>query len=710
MVKIIYVFFILILSLRPFSIVAQSSPAVATEQLQTEQRNFLEFINNMSIDSNIVYRLSIFIGSEVDSMHRFIMADTSLSDAEKAKAIQSMIYFMGEISDYLSFQKPEYDLPDAIVSFKRLLRVLLYHEPFVDILGPLGPRRSKLLSNAFWQYDECTLLEDFATYKRLVSSPGDIFQFLEKYPGFRFADSLIIAAAAHDPVKLASYLIQNKPGSQEIRNNKNIYLQQIVSLSEDRLATELLPFIVPLAEKKITTEEILEKRTEVNSYFQLLVNTLKEELAGSSDPSFIFHTVLRNGIKEKSLSFYVNQINELHGSSENIRFAAIKNLRIEDLYYIITSSEDQLYTSSYLGLYRRLMEYFRFQPADSIFRIVQNDNFRVFMRMAANYNTLPDFLSCMPQEKAAELLTRFISGIESDKDSGLEKAMDVADCYSSLSDVAGISELIQNELQSNLERCQSGQLYFGVRLYSILLQVFDLLKQKDSVNRLWTYLGNHEKLEREALQNKNGEIIELVLFYGDEDGISSFSNFLNLFKDAGKWEIVKNDFWVTIRSLSDQPIVIYANLPLNYNEGMDLQAQDSLSAFLRQQFLKPVILVHRGHSYHLSRTLVRLQPSVKLAILGSCGGYNSIISVANISPDAQIIVSKKTGSKFINDPIIDVINESLQNKKDLIWTEVWEKLTIRFSKNGFLLNLFNEYIPPRKNISLFVLKLFNFYR
>ena len=124
---------------------------------------------------------------------------------------------------------------------------------------------------------------------------------------------------------------------------------------------------------------------------------------------------------------------------------------------------------------------------------------------------------------------------------------------------------------------------------------------------------------------------------------------------------------------------------------------------------EPVILIHRGHSYHLSHTLRRLQQSVKLAILGSCGGYNSLLNIANISPDAQIIVSKKIGSQFINDPMIDVINETLQNNRNLIWSEIWEKLRIRFSKNELMLNLFNEYIPPTKNVSLFVLKLFNFY-
>ena len=121
-------------------------------------------------------------------------------------------------------------------------------------------------------------------------------------------------------------------------------------------------------------------------------------------------------------------------------------------------------------------------------------------------------------------------------------------------------------------------------------------------------------------------------------------------------------------------------------------------------------MIHRGHSYHMDKTLKKLRPSVKLAILGSCGGNKNIISVATISPDAQIIVSKKTGSKLINDPMIAVINENLQNKGDLEWTEVWQQLSDKFSKDEFALNLFNEYIPPARNVSLFVLKLFNYYK
>jgi len=519
----------------------------------------------------------------------------------------------------------------------------------------------------------------------------------------------LLNAAVSDPSKLVAYLDSGKPWLQDkIRNTKNVYLQQILVHAKDKNAPEVLPFLTLLAENRITRDSILKTRTDVVKYFQLLVNTMKESRK-PDDPSFIFQKLLRKGLKEKSISFYVNQVNELHNAADAIRFASVKGLRPEDLYYIITSCGDELYTSSFLGLYKRLMENFKPQSADSLFGIVQYDNFRIFMRMAANYNVLTDFLNTMSEDKASSLIHRFISGIENDTNSGLEKAMDIADSFTGLDSAFVISEMIQKELQSNLNRCKSGQLYFGIRIYSILLQVFDLVKQKNSLHTLWTTLGNYEMLERKALQNKKGEIVQVVLFYGDDDGIGSFNNFQKMFSDTNKWKISRNPNWVSIRSVSDQPIIIYANLPLDAKKELDIKAQDSLFIFLKQESIEPVVLVHRGHSYHLDNTLKRVTPSIRLAILGSCGGANSAISIANINPDAQLIVSKKTGSKSVNDPVINVINETLLNSEDLSWPIIWEKLSARFSKDEFTRNLFNEYIPPGKNVSLFVLKLFNFY-
>lgn len=710
--KLVLIFAILF-SLHGYETAAQpETPVMASKLLQEEREIFLDYINFIPIDSHIVYRLTVFIESEVDSIQEEIHRDSALSVSEKTRALNSMTYFLKELSANLALQKFEvYDIPSALESYKQMLEAVIHQRPYEQLLAPLGPRRCLLLAAAFWQYPDYKYLHDVATYKRMAESPIHILRFLEGSPGFRFADSLLLVAAAQEPYQFVAYLQENPSGlSDSIRGISNIYVQQLVALSGKKNVSDLVPFVIPLAENRISTAGILDKRRDPSGYFQLMVNTLMEDRGGNADTAFGFLTPLRKAIKYESLNFYVNGINELHGSPYDIRFASIKNLRPEDLYYIITSCRDELYTSSYLGIYRQLVKSFSSSPADSLFAIVGYDNFRSFMKMAANYNTLADFLACMPEENTAGLLRRLISGIESDTHTGLEYAMDVADAFSGFETVPGLGKLTRAEIGANLQRCRSSHQYFGVRLYGILLEVFDMLNKKDPGNKLWASLGNHDILKRRSLVNKRGEIVEMVLFYGDEDGRDSYNSFLCLFRNPNKWAVAENEFWVTISSRTGPSLRIYANRPLDDISELDLKAQDSLAAFLRAQGADISILVHRGHSYHLDHTLKKLTSSVRLTLLGSCGGYNNILSVAHISQEAQIIVSKKTGSKFINDPIIEVINETLMSGKDLVWLDIWERLRIRFGKNEFMQNLFNEYIPPGKNVSLFVYKLFNYYR
>ena len=711
--KIFLYFFAVIVLCRSSPVTAQPVASVsAYNVLQEERELFIRHFKDISNDTAIIYPLTRYFASEVDNIQKTVITDAAfLPETEKEKATRSLVYFIKELEKNIGQQRSDiYDIPGALRSYKDLLTSILSHKPFTQILTPLNPRRSQLLAAAFSQYKEHVVLDDIAVYKRMSVSPEYILQFLETKPGFRYADSLLIKAVAYDPMKIIAYLNKGKPGiQQKIRNAKDIYIHQIVLLSADKNSAELLPFVIQLAERKLTPEDILAQRMDAAKYFQLLVNTLKESREAKGD-EFIFLKPLRAGIKQKSLAFYVNQINELHTAADPVRFASVKGLRPEDLYYVITSCGEELYTSSYLGLYKRLKEHFKDQSADSLFGIVKYDQFRTFMRLAANYNVLSDYLHSMPAERMVELTKKFIAGIESDMNTGLEKAMDIADFFAGLDSANDIIGLVQNELQSNLSRCRNSQQYFGVRLYNILLQVFDLVKQGGAQNQIWAKLGNYEILKREALANKTGEVVELVLFYGDKDGVSSFNNFLKQYTDTKKWKIEKKPNWVSIHSIAVPTVAIYANKPLDSEEDADLdvRTQDSLMTFLQEQSLEPTVLIHRGHSYHLDKTLKRLTPSVKLAVLGSCGGYNKAISIASINKDVQVIGSRKTGAKSINDPIIEVINETLLEGRDLVWSEIWKKLSDRFDKDEATLALFNEYFPPDNNLSLFVLKLFVF--
>jgi len=199
-------------------------------------------------------------------------------------------------------------------------------------------------------------------------------------------------------------------------------------------------------------------------------------------------------------------------------------------------------------------------------------------------------------------------------------------------------------------------------LYSILLKVYEIVNNNDP----GSLSENYKTIPYSELTN-NGVVSELVLFYGDEDGKNSFTSFMNLFKDKLQWEVTTNDSWVAIRSLQGQPIKIYANLPLDEEDGIDIAAQEVLAKYLKAQSISPSILILRGHSYHLPNTLNYLDPSVKLAILGSCGGYKNMKKIMELNSQVHIIASKQVGSMAVNDPLLRHLNGNLAAGRNIDW-------------------------------------------
>ena len=676
----------------------------AVETLRSDQRSFSELVNFMVHDRPIAERLTAFAGPEADSIRDAILARAGLSEAEKAKAIYSIAYFIHGMRQRLTFTKIEwYDLPEAIRSYKAVLSALLENRPYQSYFIPLSALRSRLLAQAFQAYPAQRDMLDLATLKSNISNPSGILKFLESNRDYSYSDSLLLHVAAFHPGLVVDHLRNNGALSAAIRAHANIYLQRLSEISADPEYEVLMPFIVQLAEGLIGREEIINARKVPKKYFQLMVNTLKSyhrQNSGTTD----FHEALHHGIREKALEFYVNQLNEMHSAPKEIRFAPIRDLRMEDIYYIITSTGEDLYTSSYLGLYRKLMEYCRQNSTDSLFRIVNYDRFRDFVRIAANYNTLSDYFSCLATETSTELLTRYMGNLEEDTYTALEKAMDAADCFTGLASDSMFSVQIRNELHANLDRTRSRQHVLGEKLYGILLDVFDKVHRGD---KLGNREGYNEVLQRSKLMDKEGRIVGLLTFFGDDDGQQSFRSFRAQFSDSSRWKTEMTEWWIRISTRKTDSVVFYANLPLNHEERLDIDAQDTLAAYLEKKDIHPSILIHRGHSYFINYSMRRMDKDVQLAILGTCGGNNYILDVAQFNPDVQIILSKKIGAMVVNDAIIREVADRLQERRDLRWTEIWNALNAKFSSNPQLQELFREYIPPSRNISLFVMNLFH---
>src|SRR5438552_1554239 len=552
------------ISFLDFAGLAQSSTndiKAARQLVDDEQKVFRDFLMTAPLNANIKKGMQKFAINDVNSLQNNLQFLATAPRDKRIKGIRSLSYFMKEIQEQLKEDKiNQLDLPEIVKKYKQTLNDLLSRKSDEAVdrnFKYLNWRSCQLLANAFWEFEEKQQMADISAYKRVVETPDYIFSFLETKPGFYYTDSLIIFMAENYPEQLLSYLQKkNNTVTNSIRKQKNIYVQQLLSFSSNSLASELAPFTEQIAYHELTIDDVLSRRKKVNDYFQLLVNTVmsnRQKIDQGDDPEF--QTALLNALEEKSLDFYVKKINDLHTSPDAERFQSVQSLRPQDIYYIIVSADEEMYTSTYLGLYKRLMSHFKDRPADSILNLVHNDKFRRFMRIAATYNTLTDFLHHMPDTRAKDLLHSFIGNIESsDEEEAVANAVDVADAFITLSKDPVFNGYVEEELSAGLKKSQRNDRYQSIKLYSILQRVYDLVNSDPSSNNL---SANYKKLNFSSLKDKNGNIAELVLFYGDEDGKSSFNSFVSMFKDKKQWDVNTNDSWVTIGSLRGQPIKIF---------------------------------------------------------------------------------------------------------------------------------------------------------
>jgi hypothetical protein len=209
------------------------------------------------------------------------------------------------------------------------------------------------------------------------------------------------------------------------------------------------------------------------------------------------------------------------------------------------------------------------------------------------------------------------------------------------------------------------------------------------------------------LADDSGRIIEQVFFYGDKDGKMSFNSYLTSFP-PNDWTITQKKEWIEIKSKKGKPVMIFANLPLDNETDKDAKAQEDLIDYLDSKGLKPSIVIHRGHSYHLPYTIQQLPESAKIIMLGSCGGYQNLKTILKYCPDAHIISTKQTGAMNVNKPIIDALDKTLREGKNIDWRQMWTGLATDFNKAPReVRETFEDYIPPQKNLGALFIKAYN---
>jgi hypothetical protein len=534
--------------------------------------------------------------------------------------------------------------------------------------------------------------------------PEQTFMMLKEHPNLPFQDSLIRVAAYKHPMKLYDFAAANNKLGYAIRSIDDPLVKTISKMATSGGSGQIyFPFLDDLVKGKLTFADIDAVKNDDIKYYRLLVKTRIEYVNRAMQKDSVFGMKdLNVRLENKATGIFIRRINALHEEQDPVRFRILQQLNPQELYYLIVSGENEIYTSSYTrGVYPIMMAKIG-NRGDSLLMSVGFDRFKKFIKMAAAYNTLNDFLKTFPNTAQAEsLMTAFVNGLE--KSTGLEDGVDVADSYVSIMEHnKPLANYVLNLTKINYDKNLEANNHRGTVMYNLLYKLFlsaDTTNQIDLSSEFG--IPPVYNVAYTSLANEKQQVVMQVFFYGDEDGRNNYAGFMRQF-GGGNWKVEGNNQWATISSTKGKPVIIFANKPLKEETGDDEKAQNALTEYLHKQGLPPSIIIHRGHSYYAPYTISHVSPAAKIVFLGSCGGYHLIHDVLALSQDAHIIASKQIGKTVINQPFFNLLMEKLRNGNNIEWIPFWNE----FKKTAGSVEGFSDYIPPHKNLGAIFIKAY----
>ncbi|HEY6976337.1 MAG TPA: hypothetical protein VH396_08605 [Chitinophagaceae bacterium] len=633
----------------------------------------------------------------VNNIKDTIEADSSLDNNNKIKFLRGLNETLLAYISACRYEGLKYSvLPELLHDYVECMNVEKNNQSIESNIWSYPYEIGKILIHTIAFSDDSAIekCNNIVILKYCSKYPDRAITVLSQNPNLPFTDSVISAIARRDPETLYNYAASTSALATKIRYNPDTLVHVISTMALSKTGRQLFPFLDNIYHGKITFDEINAVMDNDVKYYKLLVRTqidYADRVRMRDTPMGMVG--LLSKLEKKAIDPFINTINGLHDvADEKVRFKILEPLNAQDLYYMAIVGEEVIYTSSYVkGVYPRVWQHMEVPRADSLLMSVRFDHFKKWIKMAANYNTLDDFLKRMEKPNAQLLMKAFANNL--DKTTNLEDAVDVANSYASIND-SDVQQLILNQVKYNLDQAKKKKNVRGTDIYGILNTLFLSMDTTQHIN-ISEDLGIPPVyyMPVKNLQDSSRKIIVQQFFYGDKDGQTGFNGFLNKFHNAN-WKTSYSTEWVNVSSARGIPVVIYSNKPLDEKKNLDAKAQSDLNDYLATKNLEPTLVIHRGHSYWLPSTINQLSSSGKVIFLGSCGGYQSLDKILKVCPTAQIIASKQTGSGLVNQPIIYTILEELRQGHDLNWPQLWTSLSKRFGNN----ELFDDYVPPHKNL------------
>ncbi len=526
--------------------------------------------------------------------------------------------------------------------------------------------------------------EEILTYAA-QREPDELFKRVEMFKQKHYCTKLLEECAVNAPISVKRYLYNpSHPVNYILQHSNNATVKKILEINQ-KLGYQSKPLLLldDIMNNRITLQQAITVSANPIELFSALVKII-------SRPTYLGKYSIDHEMRDYSLRF-VREINDKIASGASQPFYSVESFNSTELYFLMLYGRDEVFASTFNGLFNRFMLKLPNGSGESFMNSINHNQFRDFLSLCSNYDVLEEFLAKFNTAERSKLLSAYISNLEKEQDN-LSSVVLVAEAISNLTDNQILS-VLEEAIKKEYERVTKEKDQIGISVYGVLSSIisgnakteagwYHQISQQFSIAPVST-------LSQEALFNTEGKCIEQMYFYNDDDGRSSFINFMNTYKNQNAWKIEDKYNYVRISSEDGRRIEIFANKPEYEENGVN-----AINAYLKDKALVPSVIVHRGHSFHTEATLEKVQSSAKLIFVGSCGGFYKISIALENAPDAHIISTKQVGTKTVNDAMLFALNENIRQGKDIVWNEFWDRMKEKFANNQY----FSDYIPPQKNL------------
>lgn len=516
--------------------------------------------------------------------------------------------------------------------------------------------------------------------------PTDVLNAFKNLAYSPLGTDVLLALCRIDPGAIKQYFGSNHLIDRAVKNSRDSIAVLIYGIYK-QFGTQSKAFALldPIAGGRMSMQDADAIAKDDRKFYRALIELRKKE------------QILASYTVEKELETLgmerVVEINLRHEEKDTVRFQPVQNDNAYEIYTAIVYCPQEIFTSSFLGMYKRMMAKRREASGYKFLQNLAFNKFRVFLKQCAGYNKLDDFFATMNDSQANALIGMFASGLYN-YGGNLGPAVDVADTYGSLENEK-FKSIFMATIEKELSICIRNRNEHGIKIYGLLLKLCGGNLAAYSTQYSFDIPGLDRVSSAELFPDSTH--VQQHFFFDDEDGEAAFNNWVAMYPTA-IWKKEDKGTYIVFKTIKGRKMEVYANKPHS-----EIQGREDLQKHFEKTGRFPDLIVHRGHSYYIDNTLDRMSNSNKVAILGSCGGYQNISKAMENAMDVQIISTKQVGTMAVNTVLIQEITETIRSGKDLLWPEVWKNIGIRLKNNP----QFKDYIPPYKNLGARFIRAYN---